>query len=463
MNKGTDDVVSTPVDPSLLRSLRTAHPTFTVAEPVCVIDDGRLVVRFRFTVGQHTFEPSITLSGLEAHELTRANEDPARELLRALAVVEAFSYWKAFCSPELVIPGSGSRLTWWNDFWAPALGEFFYRNDIDFTAPDFLTLRATGPDDPAPRARAVEAPAAPALVMFSGGKDSLALALTTRHAMPIDVFLYNPTPGQLALTGTLRPGRVITLERRILPDLLRLNAQGHPNGHTPYSAYLAFAAMLAGYLRGNSLVLAGNSRSDDEPNISAYRGRPVNHQWTKTYEFEANLADYRHRWVPAAPPYASPLRPLLELQIVSLLTDDVDAYLRTASCNQAKSTGWCRACAKCAWVFLATSVLFGHDLAVAKLGGDLLEDRSLSGLYERMAGLHGTKPFECTGSEDEVRACLRSVLERDAPVPAALLLMAEDTRIQQAPTLAEVLAGWGADDLVPEAIRPYVEKARGPA
>ncbi|GAA3611907.1 hypothetical protein GCM10022223_30010 [Kineosporia mesophila] len=449
--------MSTPVDPRFLQSLRTAHPLLTVAEPVCAIEDSRLVVRFRFTVGQHTFEPSITLSGLEAHELARANDAPARELLRALAVVEAFSYWKAFCSPELVIPGTDDQLGWWNGFWAPAMGEFFYRNDIDFTQPGFLELRATG--GPAPAGGT--APEGPALVMFSGGKDSLALTLTTRKALPIDVFLYNPTPNQIALTQSLEPGRVITLERQIRPELLRLNDEGRPNGHTPYSAYLAFAAMLAGYLRGNRLVLAGNSRSDDEPNISAYRGRPINHQWTKTYEFEANLADYRHRWVPAAPPYASPLRPLFELQIISLLADDVDAYLRTASCNQTRSTGWCRACAKCAWVFLATSVLFGHDLAVTKLGGDLLEDRSLAGLYERMAGLHGTKPFECTGSEDEVRASLRSVLERDAPVPAALLLMAEDTRLQQAPTLGEVLADWGADDLVPEAIRPHVEKARG--
>ena len=40
------------------------------------------------------------------------------------------------------------------------------------------------------------------------------------------------------------------------------------NGHTPYSAYLALAAMLTGYLRGNDVVVAGNSRSDDEPNVS---------------------------------------------------------------------------------------------------------------------------------------------------------------------------------------------------
>ena len=41
----------------------------------------------------------------------------------------------------------------------------------------------------------------------------------------------------------------------MLPELLRLNASGHPNGHTPFSAYLALAALLAGYLRGSPMVL----------------------------------------------------------------------------------------------------------------------------------------------------------------------------------------------------------------
>ncbi|MBT0772347.1 hypothetical protein KIH74_25610 [Kineosporia sp. J2-2] len=446
-----------------LETLRRENPTFTVAEPRTATGFGRLDLLFHFTVGEHVFTPTVSLHGLTEAETARVRLPPARALLRAIALVESFSYWKAFCSPELRVPPApdAAEIAWWEAFWPSAMGEFFYRNQIDFTTPGFLDVTA----DQAPPAPARESPAdGPALVMFSGGKDSLALALTTRRVMPADFFVYNPTPGQLGLTASLTAGggRVFRVERAVLPELLALNQAGHPNGHTPYSAHLAFTAMLVGFLRGSSLVLAGNARSDDEPNISAYLGRPVNHQWTKTYEFEAALGDYRDRWAPGAPRYASPLRPLYELQVISLLVDDVEAFLRTASCNRTRGQGWCRECAKCAWVFLATSVLFGHPVAVGKLGGDLFGNIALAGLYERMAGLHGTKPFECTGSEDEVRAALREVLERDpaAGPPKALLVAAEDARIRQARPLAAVLGEWGADDLVPERLLPLVRAAR---
>ncbi len=189
--------------------------------------------------------------------------------------------------------------------------------------------------------------------MFSGGKDSLALTLAVRpsDAAAVDFFLYNPTPAQRSLAESLtHNGRILQVRREILPELLALNAANHPNGHTPYSAYLAIAAMLAGYLRGSPHVLAGNSRSDDEPNVESYLGKPINHQWTKSYEFEAALQDYGRRWLPGAPLYSSPLRPLFELQIIASLADNVDVYLRTASCNRTKGDGWCRTCAK--WLML---------------------------------------------------------------------------------------------------------------
>jgi hypothetical protein len=267
------------------------------------------------------------------------------------------------------------------------------------------------------------------------------------------------------MAGSLAAGgRLVQVRRAILPELLRLNAAGHPNGHTPFSAYLAFAAMLTGYLRGSGPVVAGNSRSDDEPNVRSYLGRPVNHQWTKSYEFEAAVRSYRDRWLPGAPGYSSPLRPLYEVQIIASLAGDLDAYLQTVSCNQVRGGGWCRSCAKCAWVFLATAALFGHDLAIRKTGGDMFADLSLSGLYQEMAGLTGVKPFECTGSEDEVRAAIQAAGQGRPPDACpALAACLRDPAVAGARPLPELLAGWGQDGLVPATLLDGVAAARAAA
>jgi hypothetical protein len=346
------------------------------------------------------------------------------------------------------------------------MGEFFYRNGIDFTTPGFLRITASpslAPTSEFASALSSHDADAPPLVMFSGGKDSLALAYAVRDAAapPTDFFLYNPTEGQRALAESMADGgRIIEVRRQVLPELLALNASGHPNGHTPYSAYLALAALLVGCLRGSPMVLAGNSRSDDEPNVGSYLGMPVNHQWTKSHEFEAALGTYRDRWLPGAPLYSSPLRPLLELQIIRSLEPHMDAYLKTASCNKTKGLGWCRKCAKCAWVFLATSSLFGHDLAVSKAGGDLFADPELSGLYEAMAGIPGAgdKPFECTGTEEEVRSAIQTAGQHGFHLPA-LATCLRDPAVQAARPLDVVLKDWGQDDLLPAALKARVRRA----
>ena len=456
----------------LLGRLRGEYPVFRIEDARAVPGPTGVRLEFAFAAGALRFRPVVEFTGLLPDEAGRVVTVTAQRMVRALAIVEAFSYWKALCSPviEVALPApDAAELDWWQAFWPGAMGEFFYRNQIDYTAPGFLVIRgpasAGGPGGGEP---ARDAPGGPPLVLFSGGKDSLALArivAASAGAAPVDFFLYNPGERLRGLAGSLASGgRLVEVRRAILPELLALNAAGHPNGHTPFSAYLAFAAMFAGYLRGNGPVMAGNSRSDDEPNVRSYLGRPVNHQWTKSYEFEAAARSYRDRWLPGAPGYSSPLRPLYEVQIIASLAGDVDTYLRTVSCNQARGGGWCRSCAKCAWVFLATAALFGHDLAIRKTGGDMFADPALSGVYQEMAGLTGVKPFECTGSEDEVRAAIQAVGQGKPPEAyPALAACLRDPGVAGARPLAALLAGWGHDDLVPAALRGQVRMARAEA
>ena len=445
-----------------LRQLRNAHPVFRVDAAHAAASGGTLRLTFRFTTGQTTFSPTADITGLRPDEAARTSTPTAQRLIRAMAIVEAFSYWKAYCSPVIDIappPADPGETAWWETFWPQGMGEFFYRNGIDYTVPGFLRITAQPGPAPAPGSHAPGSHgSAPPMVMFSGGKDSLALTYAIRDGAT-DFFLYNPTSAQRTLAESLADGgRIIEAHRQILPELLALNATGHPNGHTPYSAYLALAALLAGYLRGTTTVAAGNSRSDDEPNVSSYHGQPVNHQWTKSYEYEAALGRYRDQWLPGAPTYSSPLRPLYELQIIRTLTPHLDAYLQTASCNRTKGNGWCRTCAKCAWVFLATSALFGHELAVRKAGGDMFANPELSPLYEAMAGLSGDKPFECTGTEEEVRSAIQAAAQHGGNLPA-LTPCIRNPAITNARPLDILLKDWGQDNRIPPALKERVRRA----
>ena len=144
----------------------------------------------------------------------------------------------------------------------------------------------------------------------------------------------------------------------------------------------------------------------------------------------------------------------------AITTSSALARLKTASCNKTKGLGWCRKCAKCARVFLATSSLFGHDLAVSKAGGDLFADPRLSGLYEAMAGLPEAddKPFECTGTEEEVRSAIQAARQHGTGLPA-LATCLRHPAVQAARPLDVVLKDWGQDDLLPEELNARVRRA----
>jgi hypothetical protein len=247
-----------PVTSDKLQRLRDSYPVFRIESAEAVADGGSVRLAFRFTCRDRVFVPEVTLTGLDPAEAARVANPAAWRIVRALAIVEAASYWKAAVSPVIEVrigDADPAELAWWESFWQPAMGEFYFRNGIDFTVPGFLQIRAAAG---LPAGKAVvsspKAGAARPLVMFSGGKDSLALTYALKDGGPVDFFLYNPTASQRTPAESLAEGGRVTEIRRV--------------------------------------IVAGNSRSDDEPNVESYLGVSINHQWTKSAQYEAALQDY---------------------------------------------------------------------------------------------------------------------------------------------------------------------------
>src|SRR5581483_11987786 len=159
-----------------------------------------------------------------------------------------------------------------------------------------------------------------ALVLTSGGKDSaVTLELLRQAGIDFDCLLLNPTPAALAIARQAGCGRTFIVRRSIDPKLLELNAAGYLNGHTPFSALLAFLGVTVATLNGYRRVIVSNERSAEEPGIE-YLGYAINHQYSKTFEFETKFRDYCARHLRVGVEYFSLLRPLYELQIAKIFS-----------------------------------------------------------------------------------------------------------------------------------------------
>ena len=226
--------------------LRKAYPVFRIDAARAIRGNDAVRLEFQFTCGTATFEPAVELTGLRPGETALAHTPTAQRLIRALAIVEAFSYWKAFCSPVIEValpPYDQAELAWWQAFWPKAMGEFFYRNNINFTEPGFLQITAP-PGSAAPASPAAQpsqqAPprgdSTPPLIMFSGGKDSLALTFAARETStsPTDFFLYNPTPRQRGLAESLTAGgRILEVSPQHSPRTARPQRREPPQRAHP--------------------------------------------------------------------------------------------------------------------------------------------------------------------------------------------------------------------------------------
>src|SRR5438128_1920090 len=237
---------------SKFHQLRRKHPRFIYKsfhiEPL----DGELKVSFQFTIEPDIhFAPEISIQSVEPSIIQLLNPAVLNNLAFHLGLIEMLSYWKATCSPEIVIEAGSldaQQVAWWIDLILHGMGEFFYVNQIDFTQADLVKiLPRTSPHtdqdyyDGLPNERP--------LVLASGGKDTaLTLQLLRESAADFNCLMLNPTEAAALLVNVSVSSTPIIVRRAIDPRLLALNQAGYLNGHTPFSAYLAFLGVTCAIL-----------------------------------------------------------------------------------------------------------------------------------------------------------------------------------------------------------------------
>ena len=174
---------------------------------------------------------------------------------------------------------------------------------------------------------------------------------------------------------------------------------------------LAFVSYLVAYLTSKKYVALSNEDSANESNVV---GEKVNHQYSKSFEFECDFEEYANKYLKAPVKYFSFLRPINELQIAKILSRKEKYHKVFKSCNEGskqKEWNWCCNCAKCLFSYTILSPYLYKEKLVDIFGEDLFEKEDLLSIFIELTGNGETKPFDCVGTFEEVNFAISKTIE----------------------------------------------------
>lgn len=411
---------------TLYEQLREKHRKFIYHSYEFAKEGGSTVLRFHFSIDGYHFRPQWSFPFDIPDGCDR---ELVEEIAFSLGMAELVSYWKCACPPEVeVLCGSltDRQKSWWRKLYFNGLGEFFYRSGIEADFEDFMTISAAGGTNGArPLDTAYRADLHGVLVPIGGGKDSVvSVELLKKHGADIFPYIINPrgaTLGCVEAAG-ISSEKTVGVHRTIDKTLLELNKQGYLNGHTPFSAVVAFSAELFAAIKGLKYIALSNESSANEPYVDGTR---INHQYSKSTEFERDFREYCEECLGGfsrCPEYFSLLRPWSEWQIAREFVKHPQYFGVFQSCNLGSKTDvWCGSCAKCLYVYILLSAFLDDDTLIGIFGCNMLEKTELSEMFDGLVLDGEDKPFECVGTRDEIRLSLEMAYKlRGAGSPALL-------------------------------------------
>ena len=250
------------------------------------------------------------------------------------------------------------------------------------------------------------------LIPIGGGKDScvtLELLKETKDEN-LCIIIGGKFPSLEAARIAGYEEKIVYIKRTIDKNLLELNKKGFLNGHTPFSSMLAFLSYLIAYLTGKKYIALSNESSANESNVE---GEKINHQYSKSFEFEQDFREYSKKYLKADVEYFSMLRPLNELQIAKLFSQNEKYHKIFRSCNVGSKVipwEWCGNCPKCLFVYIILSPFLYKEKLIKIFNKDLFESKELLKTFIELCGYGKTKPFECVGTYEEVNYAISKTI-----------------------------------------------------
>lgn len=386
------------------QKFREENPIFLYKSYHINETDDAIEVSYNFEIpGLAVFQPKWSFAKPEEMSLT--DNLTFERLVFSLGMAEAVSYWKAVCSPEMRVECGEldeEQIQWWKKLYFMGLGEFFYVNGIKADFDSFININPVGKFS---CTEEKNVSISGCLVPVGGGKDS-ALTLETLVNAGIGCKCYAINK-RCSISATVEAAGMtadsLIISKRIFDrSLINLNNAGYLNGHTPFSAIVAFSAEITAYLNDLKYVVLSNEASANESTVA---GQKVNHQYSKSFEFENDFHTYEEKYLKTGIYYFSFLRPLSEFQIAKMFVSCKKYLPVFRSCNLGSKVSpdiWCADCPKCLFVSLILSPFLSAEELTGIFGKNLLNESSMLDYFNELIGESEHKPFECVGSIDEV-------------------------------------------------------------
>ena len=297
--------------------------------------------------------------------------------------------------------------------------EFFYRNQLD---PRGLAQFKSA-ENAKNQNNNINFEADKLLVLFWWGKDSLvSVELLKKQGKKFDLFsFWKDFPLHAVAQEPTEAKRLIIKRMLDLENINKLLEKWYYNGHLPITWIISFVSLMVWYLYGYRGVITSLEKSADEGN-TLYYGMEINHQWSKSKEFEDLFINYVETNITKDFFSKSYLRDWYEIKVVKEFSQYPQYFNHFSSCNRNfHITGsklswedlWCWVCPKCWFVYTMLRAFIGKDKVNKIFNKDLFEDKSLIQLFKELLWIDGIKPFECVWTNEEMVIAFRLITQKE--------------------------------------------------
>lgn len=354
------------------------------------------------------FTESISLGG-DKINWKKTNQELINRIVFNLHLALGIGYYKAYCPKKIIIKSgalSKAEAEFWNKLYTKGLGEFFYRNKIDYRG------LINFPYQKNKKTQAISIKLSnKVLLPWGGGKDSCVSAeLLKELGHDFTLITLRDSDIQRETAKITGKNRIIN-GRTIDPALIELNITGVYNGHIPISAIYSWTTVLTAALYNYRHIIYSNEASANFGNVK-YLGSEINHQYSKSLEFENDFREYLKNFVSSDINHFSSLRQFSDLKISHLFSKYPQYFPVFSSCNRNfsitknSSSRWCGECPKCLFTFSQLAAYIERPKLINIFGQNLFAKKELLPLFQELWGEKRFKPFDCVGTPTEVRAAL---------------------------------------------------------